>query len=181
MKLLSTTLGSVANDVFEAMANAEETCIYCVAEDHAAVVGTRLGADLDAIAREQIRLIQIKHEGGTIVLSPGDVDIGIFTEDFSGHVYRDLIVERIIALLDIEPDRITRVKNDILVDGKKVIGYGSRRYGDILYTAIHVSINADLVLIQKICTKPMQKIPGSLIEYGVCSNDIVNILRDIFE
>lgn len=181
MNIIPVTLDTVTAEVSKALQSNQESCIYCVADTKSAVVGTNQGANMNAIEQEKIKLIQIKHEGGTIILSPGDVDIGIFTKDFSGHEYREKIIEEIISLLKISKEVISREGNDVLVNGKKVIGYGSRRYGDLLYTAIHISINADLNLISKICMKPMQKIPGSLSDYGVSSKDIEKIIYEVFE
>lgn len=180
MKIVPVTFDTVSTEVFKALQSDEEVCIYCVADEYAAVVGTNQGSSFEEISKANIRLIQIKHEGGTIILSPGDVDIGIFTKDFSGHDYRDKIIEKIISLVDIDPSRISHVNNDILIDGKKVIGYGSRRYGEVLYTAIHVSIDANLDLIKKICTKPMKKEPGSLSNYNITSEDIKKIIYEVF-
>lgn len=181
MKIIQVTLETVTEEVARSLQSKEESCIYCIAEKNAAVVGTNHGANLKVIEDEQVKLIQISHEGGTIVLSPGDVDIGIFTKDYSGDKYREEIINRIIGTLVIDKDRITREKNDILIDGKKVIGYGSRMYGDILYTAIHVSINANLELIKKICTKPMEKIPGSLSDFYITSQHIEKIIYEVLK
>ena len=181
MKIIPVTLDTVTTEVFQVLKLNQECCIYCVADQTAAVVGTNLGSNLETIKQTGTKLIQINHEGGTIVLSAGDVDIGIFTKDFSGHDYRDKILQRLMSLIEIDKDRIVWDNNDILIDGKKVVGYGSRRYSDILYTAIHISINANLELIQKICTKPMVKVPGSLSDYNIKSEDIVRILYDIFD
>lgn len=179
MNIIPVTLDTVTDEVAKVLYGEKEACIYCVADAKSAVVGTNHGADLMAIEREQVKLIQIKHEGGTIILSPGDVDIGIFTYDFSGHDYRDQIISEILSLLNLNEVSISQDGNDILVNDKKIIGFGSRRYGNILYTAIHISINADLDLIKKICTKPMKKIPGSLSDYGITSNDIKNIIYKV--
>lgn len=179
MRIIPVTLDTVTEEVAKVLYSNQEASIYCIADAKSAVVGTNHGADLDAIARENVKLIQISHEGGTIVLSPGDVDIGIFTKGYSGQEYRDKIIKKVIKLIEPSGAQIIEEGNDVLVDGKKVIGHGSRMYGEILYTAIHISINADLELIKKICTKPTKKIPGSLSDYGIKAEDLKNIIYEV--
>ena len=176
MKIVETTFAEVTDLVSSILSDQTETCVYCVGNEHAAIVGRSVGSDLQKIRDRGVRLIQINHEGGTIITSPGDVQIGIFTEGYSGNVYRDQIIGDIIKLLQTKGHDAVVVNNDILVNGRKVVGFGSRMYGKILYTAIQVSIDIDVDLIQSICTKAMKKVPDGLKNYGIDTQDILNIL-----
>lgn len=181
MKIIQTTFDDVANVVTGLLAQQKEACVYCVADENCAVVGSNGGANMNEIQKKNIRLIQINHEGGTIILSPGDVDIGIFTEGYIGNEYRDSIVNGVIELVKHNGYSAVLQGNDILINGKKVIGFGSRMFGKILYTAIHISINANLELIESICTKPMVKVPDSLKNYGIKTEDILDIMFEVFD
>lgn len=176
MKIIKTTHAQVTQEVAQILQQQQEACVYVVAEEPCVVVGTNNGADIGRANEIGIRVVNIHHEGGCIVISPGDVDIGLFTEGYYGRDIRDAIINKLIALLSANGLKGEIVDNDLLVNGCKVVGFGSRMYGQILYTAIHISVNANLDLIQQICTKPMKKIPGSLSEYGVNTSDVVNIL-----
>lgn len=180
MEIIKVTLDEVSEVVLGLLSGQSEGLVYCVADDYCAVVGSNGGADFEAIEKAGIKMVQIKHEGGTIVLSPGDVDIGIFTKGFAGREYQKEIVERVTKLLAEKGFEAQMNGNDLLVEGKKVLGFGSRVFGDILYTAIHFAINTDLELIKKICTKSMVKVPGALRDYGISTNDITSILSEIF-
>lgn len=179
MKLIEATLETVSTIVPEALASGEDCAVYCVADAPCAVVGSNGGADLDAIDRLGVRLVQIKHEGGTIVLSPGDVDIGIFTQGYKGDEYRAAIVNRLVTLIREHGRRAEVAGNDVLVDGKKVCGFGSRMFGKTLYTAIHISVGMDLENIKSICTKKMSKIPAGLGGFEVTTEEVVRIVYDV--
>lgn len=181
MEIIKTTHDEVSRVVSEALSRQTETCVYCVADDHCAVVGSNGYADITQIKNLGIRMVEIKHEGGTIVLSPGDVDVGIFTIGYSGDSYREHIINAIITRLQERGYDAVLDNNDILVDGKKVAGFGSRMFGNILYTAIHISIGINVELIQSICTKRMSKIPDGLQNYGITTTDILTILSEVFE
>lgn len=68
--------------------------------------------------------------------------------------------------------------NDVTVDGYKVAGFGIVPIPgtDYLYHGIHVSINADAEEINRICKKPMKKVPKGLSEYGITREDIIRCL-----
>ena len=180
MEVIKVTLDEVSDIVFDILSEQREGVVYCVADENCAVVGSNGGADFEAIEKAGIKMVQIKHEGGTIILSPGDVDVGIFTEGYSGQEYRKTIVEKVKKMLSEKGIESEINGNDLLIDGRKVLGFGSRFFGKILYTAIHFAVNADLELIKEICTKSMNKVPDSLSRYGIGTNEILEILSETF-
>lgn len=180
MELIQVTLDTVTDVVSDILENQKEACVFCIPEENCAVVGSNGGANMNMIQKKGIKLVQIKHEGGTIILSPGDVEIGIFTNGYTGNEYRNAIVNSIIDILKNNGYKPVISGNDVLVNGRKVIGFGSRMFGGILYTAMQISININLDLIKSICTKPMTKEPDGLANYGVTTDDILNIINRIF-
>lgn len=133
--------------------------------------------NVEAAKRLNIPVVYMGNEGGTIVAGEGDVDIGILTRGYEGRNVREEIVRFVSAAAESGGAAVTFDGNDVLADGKKVIGYGSRMFDGILYTAIHISIRSDLEIISSICRKPMKKIPGSLSEYGVTSEFVTSELK----
>lgn len=180
MEIIKTNFDDVSGLVEDILKNQKEAVLYTVSDQYCAVVGSNGGASISAIKNAGIKCVEINHEGGTIVISPGDIDIGIFTKGYAGRDYRDRLVDKLLTKLAEKSYWAACVDNDILVDGKKVVGFGSRMFGGILYTAIHISVNIDLDLIRKICTKPMQKTPDGLINYQINTKDVLEILSDIF-
>ena len=70
--------------------------------------------------------------------------------------------------------------NDIIIDELyKVISYASINVGDrIIYTCVHISMNANIEHIKNICRKSMSKIPKGLNYYNVYDYEILNILKN---
>ena len=180
MEVIQVTLDSVTDVVSDILTNQKEACVYCVANENCAVVGSNGGANIRKINNLGIRMVQINHEGGTIILSPGDVEIGIFTEGYVGNNYRNSIINGVLDLLKQNGHDAVVCGNDVLVNGRKVIGFGSRMFGKILYTAIQISVNINLDLIKVLCTKQMVKQPDALMNYGVTTEDILGILEKTF-
>lgn len=181
MEIIKTSLDEVSGLVLGILSDQREAVVYCVADDHCAVVGSNGGADLEQIQKAGIKMVQIKHEGGTIVLSPGDVDIGIFTEGYQGHEYRNEIIDRLINRLQENGHEAFIEDNDVLVNGRKVVGFGSRMFGKILYTAIHIAVKTNIDLIKSICTKDMKKVPDALTNYGINTAYVLNIMSEVFK
>lgn len=178
MKIIHVTPSGAEAAVKRVWAAGEESCVCSVADAPCAIVGNGGGSDEAEARRLGILVVHMGNEGSTIVANAGDVDIGIFTDGYSGDGIRDrligLIAEEVKARTGIT---MTLNGNDHMIDGQKVIGHGSRMFGGVLYTAIHIAIHTDLPLIRQICTKPMAKTPGALSDYGVTTEFVVQALE----
>lgn len=109
--------------------------------------------------------------GGTIVNFKDDICIGNYQPNFNN--FGSDFIERLAKWLNTKGLNAIVDNNDVLIDGKyKVASYMSQYVNGCLYTAIHISVNMDLGLINSICTKTMNKIPKGLIEYGITSAEI---------
>lgn len=179
MNVIKTTFDNVSDLVAQILSSQTEACVYCVGDENCVIVGSNGGVNRVEVERLGVKMVEIKHEGGTIVASPGDVQIGIFTQGYKGDEYRKAIIGRLMELLLENGHSASLEQNDILVNGKKVAGFGSRMFGNILYTAFQISVNVDINLIKSICTKPMVKTPDGLSNYGVTTDHVLNILFDI--
>lgn len=121
-----------------------------------------------------IAYFRLNRQGGAIVLFPGNIAVDVIytgTDKKLPYFFReDFITFLHNCNLNVKLDN-----NDIMVDDKKVAGLV---YTEILnkysYVGMAVSINADIDLINKICTKPMHKIPGALSNYGITTEQIMN-------
>lgn len=118
--------------------------------------------------------------GGTIVNAEGDLCIGNYQ-----HIHNDFGKEflgSLIIWLNQRGLRATFDNNDVLIDNKyKVASYMSTWVNNCLYTAIHISINVDLELIQNICTKTMNKIPKGLSDFGITTDEVEKFIISIME
>jgi hypothetical protein len=99
--------------------------------------------------------------GGVLVTTPDDLIVSLVSqhhgleEELLEKLRDDLISFGINCYID---------NNDILVDGKKLVGFASIRLECVSIYAFQVSFVVDLELINTICLKPMEKEPIGLLE-----------------
>lgn len=120
---------------------------------------------------KQIPIYKTHGFGGTIVNFKDDICVGNYQPNFN-NFGKDFII-RFAEWLNDKGLNAVVDSNDVLVDGKyKVASYMSQYINGCLYTAIHISVNMDLELIKSICTKPMNKVPKGLTDYGLKFGEI---------
>lgn len=158
---------------FNEIINAKRECaVYGIPDGHFVFKGTSDLINLEYCEGHQINLLQIPNEGGVIVLSEGDFEIGIFK--YNGWDIHTDLIEFFQRELSKTIQNIIVLDNDLIVDDiYKVAGLSSRHLGNnYVYTAMHISVNVDLDLINNICTKEMKKIPKGLSDYGITTDYI---------
>ena len=123
--------------------------------------------------------IQYRYEergGGCMVLFPGNIII----QD----VYRGLDLTRLnhftkdfVEWLKMHGINAINNGNDVLVDGKKIIGTVGyvlpAPYQGWAYSLVSISINSNIDLINNICLKPSIKLPGALSTYGITTEEVM--------
>lgn len=110
------------------------------------------------------------YNGGTIIGNKGDMAFAHFADIENG--WRDKFVAHFVDWLKAKGLNAEYVKNDVLVDGYKVCGLCTTRYGRIDYSAGFISMNVNLDHIKAICKKPMEKVPKGLSEYGITTEEV---------
>lgn len=109
--------------------------------------------------------------GGIIINFKDDICVGHYETlgyDFGANFMRDFG-----SYLFNKNLNVTLNGNDVLVDNYKVASYMSQNINGCVYTAIHISIGMDLAMIKNICTKPMEKTPKGLQDYGITQEEII--------
>lgn len=118
--------------------------------------------------------------GGVIVNFVGDISIANYsdTNDTFGKDFLVLLrnfMKRKGYFLDIKG-------NDLIANGVyKVASFMSQRFGDVLFTGIHISMNVDIDIINQICTKEMVKIPKGLTNFGVTTEELLDFIQKSLE
>lgn len=181
MEIIKSTLVNSEEVINNVLIQQKEAVVYCIPDDYCVVIGSNEQVNWDAVYNLGLKYGNVNHEGGVIVTSPGDVEIGIFTKGYHGQDIRNAIVEKIIAKLA-ENNIYAQISgNDVLINGRKVVGFGSRMFGDILFTSLQVSVNVNLELIGAVCTKPIIKIPDGLSNYGITTEFITNAIFEVLK
>ena len=135
-------------------------------------------SDRDAARALGIPVWQAEHLGGSIVCFPGDLSLCMTSwgmNDFGERLYA--------ATVDFLRERgaeVTTDGNDVLAEGKKVMSWArATLITGWVQTVAHFSVNVDLDLIRRICTKPMVKTPGALSAYGVTAEELWDRIREL--
>lgn len=114
---------------------------------------------------------EAQHTGGSIVCFPGDLSLCMIWRH--GRDPADRWMQICARLLEERGATVTFDHNDVLADGKKVASWANAGLPDgWMQTVAHFSVNVDLELIQKLCTKPMVKTPGALSKYGITAEEL---------
>lgn len=164
--IYATTNIEAANAADEIYMLGEGLVIFMTTE-YSAVYGSPLYISKEACDRHGIFTWQAKHIAGTIVSSPGDLNL---CEIVSGT--SDLGPKCMEKMHELIPDSIID-GNDLMVNGKKAASWGSMRFNGKMQTTVHFSVNLDLDLISEICTKSSVKEPGTI---GYTAEEIVRYL-----
>ena len=122
-----------------------------------------------------------QYYAGTIVNMKGDVSVCACT--WGKTDIGENICEAIADMLRERGVEVTHDVNDILANEKKVASWASvPQSSGWVQTVVHLSVGKmDLKLVKAICTKPMIKTPGTLSNFGITTDDVLNIVDDILK
>ena len=158
-------------------------CIVPI-EDLTVNYGRANDIDINFCQNNNIPTFFINRGGGAIVLFPGNIAIDAIYTGTSYQIVFDFLsaFKQFLRTKNIESNIDG---NDLIINNKKVIGV----IGEVLpkpflgltYIGISISINANAELINNICTKPMEKVPGALSDYGITTEEVMNWLLEWFD
>lgn len=135
--------------------------------------GVTATCDKDAARSLGIPVWEAAHLGGSIVCFPGDLSLCLTTWGNIMPDFGEQCMEAVAEQLRKAGAEVTRDNNDVLADGKKVASWArAALITGWVQTVLHFSVNVDVELIRRICTKPMVKVPGALSDYGITSEMI---------
>ena len=135
--------------------------------------GVLHSSDCETARNLGIPVWQAGHLGGSIVCFPGDLSICLTTW---GDTVPDFGKQCMQACIDALRERhiyLTVDGNDVLARHKKVASWAkSHSISGWVQTVAHFSVTVDVDLIRMLCTKPMNKIPGALKDYGITADEL---------
>ena len=182
MKIIELTAQNIMEGFADVISNRKQCFVYGIPDNNYVFTGTTNTCDCEYCEQNNIKLLPIPNEGGVIVLSKGDVEIGIFKDN--GWDICNNFMNALCGKLKEKVPNIEVVGNDLVIDGKyKCVGSSSRNLGDAknpyIYTAAHISLSVNMGLINHICKKEMVKIPKGLGDYGYTTEEIKKIIIDL--
>lgn len=159
--------------------NKQESCfIYGVVDKNYVLVN---GNSYDEEKRKELGVAILPiplNMGGSLVISEGDIEVGILVPEGAGNYYVSDFVEYLLKFLHDKDIPAIYDGNDILIKGYKVCGIAQMLRNGMAYVAVHIAVNVDLDLIRQICTKPMNKEPKGLSEWGVTTEELVEAMKE---
>ena len=175
MELIELNGLNVNDGIKEIIISQKECIVYGIPDKNYVFCGYSNILNKQFCVENDITLLDFPNEGGVIVVSEGDFDIGHFSKK-TDNTFNDDFAKTLETYLKEKNIDARFMGNDLIVDGKYKCGsFSSRRFGEIIYNAFHVSINCDLEMIKNICLKPMVKIPKGLKEYGISTQQIKSL------
>lgn len=126
--------------------------------------------DKDICSAMGYEVCEALYNGGIIVGNNGDMAFAHFGDIENGWMM--CFANHFVDWLKAKGLNAEYKKNDVLVDGYKVCGLCTTRYGRIDYTTGFISLNVNLDHIKAICKKPMEKVPKGLSEYGITTEEV---------
>lgn len=125
-----------------------------------------------------IPCVDIGRMGGAFVINKGDVGLGHVAKGFDNTIGFE-VYNRFTEYLKSKGLNAVAKDNDILIDGYKVFGWASYHYqkADATFITCHFTISVNVNLIKSICTKPMNKIPKGLSDFGITRKEVIEFLE----
>lgn len=115
--------------------------------------------DYDLCKELGVCVAELYHKGGTIIGSNADLGIEIVAP-LSLNLDGDYIMNKFYEIISKRVDNATINGNDILVDGKKVMGSMRRNVGNAFVWAAQVSFADYTDIIKQVCNKEQIKEPS---------------------
>lgn len=181
MNIRELKIENLQKELNEIIANKEECFAYCIPDGNYVFRDKKNQLNETYCNEHNIAIIDAHSMGGAIVMSEGDIEIGIFRHN--GWDDLNKFGEALASYLATKINNVKFVDNDIIVDdiykcaGTYSVNLTGTMEDNFILSACHISINMNLELIKNICTKPMTKIPKGLSDYGITTEQIVNFLK----
>ena len=106
-----------------------------------------------------VKIIDLKYIGGTIIGSEDDFSFEIIAPVEFGLTH-SCVIKKVAEIIGKKVDNVVIDGNDILIDGKKVMGSMTRQVGNSFVWAAQISFGEYDSYIEKICKKISNKIAG---------------------
>lgn len=161
---------------------------YILQNDHILIAGSKKEniVNFEEIKKNNIPFISENMNSGALIIFPEDISIGVYIlkENNLGEQVLNAVQQYLY-----KKDIITkRDSNDLMAyspthdDWFKIASYASSKFGLYLVYVIHISINMDEDLVQKICIKKTTKRPGGLLPlFNINNSELYEIIMPILE
>ena len=163
--------------------NIENLSVIFPIEEFSINYGNENDINIDFCSKNNLHYRYENRSGGCMVFFPGNiVTCEIYTTN--NFLRQHKFLNDFVDWLKGKNIPASTNNNDLLINGQKIIGAVSETlpipYKGWVYFGLSISINSDAELIDEICTKPMNKIPGALSDYGITSEEVMEWMLEWF-
>ena len=181
MEVIQLNAKNVSKEIKAIIQNQKECIVWGIPDKNYVFSGRNTNYNKLYCEENGIEILEFPNEGGVIVISNGDFDIGHFSFDLNNSFNLGLAKKVEDYLLN-KKINAKFIGNDLIVDNKyKCASFSSRKFNNILYSAFHFSLSCNLELIKNICTKPMVKIPNGLTSFGISLEEIKTLFEEFIK
>lgn len=150
------------SELTSAIQNKQETVFIVYPERLMVWVGTD-GYNAEYCEQNNIPVREVGYSGGTIVTGPEDVAIGLLVgRPTARNTFAEILYNRIKNHFP----NAAREGNDIIINGHKVFGMGTREFGEAYLATYQFTFMSYPEAIENICTKPNLKPVKGMSEIG---------------
>ena len=113
---------------------------------------------------------------GIIITGNGDLKFAMSIPCIKSDIL-NIIAERIVEYLGNYYDNIYFSGNDILINNKKVVGFATRKIGNMMIVMFNMTFNEYSDIINKVCVYTDDKIPGFIDNININSRIMLNEIK----
>ena len=153
----------------------EEYLIYLINEELFAMTGLLPTLNVDLC---NIPIRHFSYLNGSIICSPQDLIL--IKTDLTPSSFGQNCLEILSDYYKDTDIEIIFDNNDLLFNNKKIASQIEMfiQGATVYQTIVHFSMDINLELIEQLCTKPTEKIPGSLTEYGMTAEKLWELIYE---
>lgn len=178
--MIYSSLKTFCDNVYAYKQEKQERLTIAVQATDEVSYGFDKGCDIDYCIQNNIPVFDRNGAGGTIVHAKGNISFDyIYSHDkIATFVSLDFLND-LADYLKEKGLSVEVANNDILVDGYKVASCAEDNLPpDFRWcnSIVQISINQNMELIQRVCLKPMVKVPKGLGDYGITTDEMLKFV-----
>lgn len=172
--MISEKTINVCNKVAELIKTRTNVLAYSVTDYDCAMTGGHNEIDEDLCKELGYLMCPTPHHGGNLIAHAGDLGFYYFSETEDNFISN--FISFFVEWLKSKNLNATYDGNDILVDDYKVCGMSLQIINNFFVAGAHIGVHTKVDNIKKLCTKPMVKVPKGVAEFGLTTEDLLEML-----
>lgn len=127
----------------------------------------------EVVLKDGYTLVEYPSNGGSFVVQPGDM-VACFTLFQERPGWAMWVLTQLQQWLSQYHITVVIYTNDLLIHGRKVMGYTETTANGMTISAIVIAMHNSQELVDKICLKPKAKHTCGLYEFGITNQEVLD-------